>query len=236
MLLEVRGLTKEYKRASKAFAAVNNVDLSIEHKDFVSIIGKSGSGKSTLLNMLAGLLTQTSGSVVLDDQDISKLNDYEISYLRNKKIGYIAQGQSLLPSLTVLDNVLLPFHMFETNGDATDRAKQLLDGVGLSDFYNVFPAQLSGGEQRRVAIARAMINSPVILIADEPTSNLDSKTSKEIMELFSQIAEKGTVVLLVTHDLDIVKYGNRVLVMEDGLLNESKSILEHSISDKKTKE
>jgi putative ABC transport system ATP-binding protein len=220
ILLEIKGLSKEYQRRKKKFSAVDNVDLSISRGDFVSIIGRSGSGKSTLLNMVAGLLTPTSGSIRLEGTDIHTLKDKEISKLRNTRLGYIPQGLGTLSNLTVFDNVRLPYFLSKRQGNASERAAFLLDEVGISPLADMLPSQLSGGELRRVLIARALMNEPDILIADEPTSDLDTETTKEIMDLFTRINKNGTTVLIVTHELDTLAFGDRVLTMASGRLTE----------------
>jgi putative ABC transport system ATP-binding protein len=223
MLLEVRELTKEYKRSNALFPAVDKVNLSVARDDFVSIIGRSGSGKSTLLNLIAGLLRPTAGSISVDGQDVLSLDDRGISRYRNATIGYVPQGQSALANLTVLDNVQLPFYLFKRDGSALARAQSLLEEVGISHLAEAYPKQLSGGELRRVSIARALINRPAILIADEPTSDLDTQTTAEIMQLFAQISKQGTAVLLVTHELDTVSYGDSVYRMEAGRLAQAQA-------------
>ena len=220
MLLEVKDLVKEYKRGDTSFPAVNNANLSVSHNDFVSVIGRSGSGKSTLLNLIAGLLKPTSGSIEIEGRDILSLNDEYASFYRNSKIGYVPQGQSVLANLTVLDNVRLPFYFFKREGDAVKKALSLLEQVGIPHLAQSYPKQLSGGELRRVSIARALINDPTILIADEPTGDLDAQTTAEIMKLFSQFPSKRTAVLMVTHELDTVDYGNRIFKMDSGILAE----------------
>jgi len=218
MLLEIKKLTKEYKRGASSFKAVDNVDLSISEDDFVSIIGRSGSGKSTFLNMIASLIIPTSGSLELEGQNILSKKDKVTSFYRNSKIGYIPQGYSTLSNLTVLDNVRLPFFFYKREGDATEKALDLLEKVGIPHLAQSYPKELSGGELRRVSIARALINSPAILLADEPTSDLDSLTTTDIMQLFEQISQNGTAILMVTHELDTVNYGNSVYVMNSGVL------------------
>jgi putative ABC transport system ATP-binding protein len=217
-LLELRELTKEYKRGGRAFGAVNGANLSVEPGDFISIIGRSGSGKTTLLNMGAGLLTPTRGSVFFEGKDIYALGDKEISFLRNGKIGYVPQGQSLLSNFTVFDNVCIPWFLFKREGDVEGRAFILLEKVGISHLASSYPRELSGGEMRRGAIARALINEPRLLIADEPTGDLDAQTTAEIMRLFSDIAREGTAVLIVTHELDTLDYGNKTYSMDAGNL------------------
>jgi ABC-type lipoprotein export system ATPase subunit len=220
MLLEIRGLSKQYQRGGKTFPAVDNVDLSINRGDFISIIGRSGSGKSTLLNMIAGLLPPTSGSIALDGTDIYTLKNKEISGLRNTRLGYIPQGAGALSYLSVFDNVRLPYFLSKRQGDASGRASFLLDEVGISPLADLLPSQLSGGELRRALVARALMNEPDVLIADEPTSDLDVETTWEIMELFNRVSKNGTAILLVTHGLNTLECGNRVLTMASGRLAE----------------
>ncbi|MDR1470656.1 MAG: ABC transporter ATP-binding protein [Spirochaetaceae bacterium] len=225
-LLELRELSKEYKRGGRAFNAVDHASLSVEPGDFISIIGRSGSGKSTLLNMSAGLLRPTQGTVFFGGKDIYQLNDKEISWFRNEKIGYVPQGQSLLSNFTVLENVCIPWFLFKREGDAEGRAFLLLEKVGISHLAASYPKELSGGEMRRAAIARALINEPGLLIADEPTSDLDVETTADIMTLFGAIAREGTfnrtnnqtAVLIVTHELDTLSYGNKTYTMDSGAL------------------
>jgi putative ABC transport system ATP-binding protein len=218
-LLELQGLTKEYQRGGRAFNAVNSVTLSVQAGDYINIIGRSGSGKSTLLNMGAGLLSPTAGTVLFDGSDIYRLNDKEISFLRNAKIGYVPQGQSLLSNFTVFDNVCIPWYLFPREGDPYERVLALLEEIGISHLADSYPKELSGGELRRAAIARSLVNSPSLLIADEPTSDLDTQTTAEIMNLFSVIARNGTAVLVVTHELDTLSYGNKTYSMDSGNLS-----------------
>jgi len=218
-LLELSNLTKEYKRGAGNFNAVDNVNLSVQKGDFISIIGRSGSGKSTLLNMSAGLIVPTSGNVLFEGTDIFTLNDKKISFLRNEKIGYVPQGQSLLSNYTVLENVCLPWFLSKRSGTPAKRAFSLLEKTGISALCESFPKELSGGELRRVAIARSLINSPSLLIADEPTNDLDSETTEEVMKLLGEIAGEGTAVLIVTHELDTLSYGNKTYVMNNGNLS-----------------
>jgi putative ABC transport system ATP-binding protein len=218
-LLELNEVTKEYKRGGRSFNAVNRVSLSVEPGDFISITGRSGSGKSTLLNMSAGLLRPTAGTVLFDGDDIHSLNDRELSLLRNEKIGYVPQGQSLLSNFTVFDNVCIPWFLFKREGDVEGRAFILLEKVGISHLAASYPRELSGGEMRRVSIARSLINEPRLLIADEPTGDLDAATTADIMTLFSRIAREGTAVLIVTHELDTLHYGNKTYSMDAGNLS-----------------
>jgi putative ABC transport system ATP-binding protein len=217
-LLELKELTKEYRRRGRAFNAVNGVSLSVEPGDFISIIGRSGSGKTTLLNMSAGLLHPSGGTVLFEGHDLHRLRDKELSFLRNEKIGYVPQGQSLLANFTVFDNVCIPWFLFKREGDVEGRAFILLEKVGISHLAASYPKELSGGEMRRVSIARALINEPRLLIADEPTGDLDVETTAEIMRLFSRIAGEGTAVLIVTHELDTLEYGDKTYSMDAGNL------------------
>jgi len=217
-LLELRELTKEYRRGNRTFNAVNGANLSVERGDFISIIGRSGSGKSTLLNMSAGLLKPSAGTVLFEGRDIFSLQDLSISLLRNEKIGFVPQGQSLLSNFTVLENVCIPWFLFKREGEPEERAFSLLEKTGIDHLAASYPKQLSGGEMRRVAIARALINNPALLIADEPTSDLDAETTADIMRLLSVIAKEGTAVLIVTHELDTLSYGNKVYSMNEGNL------------------
>lgn len=219
MKLEIKNIKKEFKRGEKSFLAVNDVNLTITDKDFISIIGHSGSGKSTLLNLIAGLLNPSSGDILIDGKSIVGLNDKEISQIRNNKIGYILQGQSLLSNLTVLENIKLPFELMGNKGDASKYALELLEKIGISNLANSYPSVLSGGEAKRVAVARALINKPDILLADEPTSDLDEENTEIIMKLFKEISQQGTAVLMVTHNLSTTNYGNSVYKMKNGILN-----------------
>ncbi|MDF3001492.1 MAG: transporter ATP-binding protein [Bacillota bacterium] len=218
MLLEVNQLTREYKRGREAFRAVDEVSFTMADGEFVSIRGRSGSGKSTLLNLITGLLQPTGGSVFLDGENIFELDDRNYSYLRNSKLGYVSQVQSALSNLTVMDNVRLPFFLSKRDGEPSERAAALLEQVGIAHLAKAYPAQLSGGELKRVAIARALILSPELLIADEPTCDLDLQTTKEVLEFLASVAQRGTAVLMVTHEADASEYCNRTLFMESGKL------------------
>ncbi len=219
MQLTATNLTKEYKLGESVFTAVKGADLTVNSGEFVCITGRSGSGKSTLLNMIAGLLSPTAGKVTLDGKEIWKQNDAQASLARNARIGYISQGYSLLSGLDVLDNVRLPYYLHKRQGGAAEKALGLLEQVGIAHLKKAYPATLSGGEARRVSIARALVNSPQIVIADEPTGDLDWQTTQEIMRLFRQIAENGTAVLVVTHETDTASFGSRFYTMEAGFLS-----------------
>jgi putative ABC transport system ATP-binding protein len=220
MFLQAKGLSKQYQRGGETFSAVDNANLSVGRGDFVCIAGRSGSGKSTLLNMLAGLLPPDSGSLLFAGADMPAMKDKALAALRNDRLGYIPQGACALADLTVFDNVRLPWYLSRRQGDASGRAAFLLGEVGVARLAGMLPAQLSGGELRRVLIARALMNEPELLIADEPTSDLDRETTGEIMELFARINKTGVTILLVTHEPEALAFGNRILAMESGRLTE----------------
>jgi putative ABC transport system ATP-binding protein len=221
MILEAHEIKKRYYRGDIPFFAVGGVSLLIGEGEFVCIAGRSGSGKSTLLNILAGLLTPTSGSVVFEGKGYDKLNDDELSKLRNTRIGYIMQGHNVLSNFTVLQNVLLPHVFFKRGDDPTERALSLLEQVGLRPLASQYPSSLSGGELHRVSIARALLMSPGLLIADEPTGDLDEETVSEIIELFAAIVKDGTAVLMVTHNSDAANYADRLYTMKSGKFSEA---------------
>lgn len=224
MPIELKNLTKEYKRGKTVFKAVDGVNLVVDKGDFINIIGRSGSGKSTLLNLIAGLLSPSSGRIEVDNQDIATWDDKAVSAYRNTKIGCIPQGQSTLSNLTVLDNVRLPYHLQKRNGSSQERALSLLKQTGIAHLAQAYPRQLSGGELKRVAIARALINEPDYILADEPTGDLDVQMTTEIMKLFRQIAQNKTAVVMVTHELDVLEYGSRTLTMDLGILSERAAV------------
>lgn len=219
-LINVNNLSKSFKRGERDFFAIDNVSFDVKEKDFINIIGKSGSGKSTLLTLLSAIIEPTSGDIFVEGKNLSAMDDEEKSEYRNEFIGYVPQSLGTLPTLNVLDNVRLPYFFKKREGDGVERARMLLDMCGILDLENDFCKNLSGGELKRVLIARALMNEPKILIADEPTSDLDSKTTIEIMNMLKEINEKGTTIIIVTHDNDLLKYGSRLLEMTDGKLNE----------------
>mgnify|MGYP000963932999 CR=1 FL=1 len=220
MLLDVRHLRKEYKRGENVFRAVNDVDLAVDAGDFVCITGRSGSGKSTLLNMIAGLLEPTSGSILFDGAELLHRSDEEMSLFRNTRIGYIPQGPSAVANLSVLENVMLPFCLRKRTGNASAKAFALLEQLGVGHLAQMYPARLSEGELRRMTIARSLINTPALLIADEPTGDLDDENTSEVLEIFTRISRNNTAVLLVTHESDVVRYGNRRFNMNAGILSD----------------
>lgn len=222
-MIEAKGLTKRYFIGSEEIRAVDNVSLSIKKGEFVSIVGHSGSGKTTLLSLLGGLTRPDTGSINIDGIDILSLKDNELSEYRNEKVSFIYQFSSLIPTLTALENVILPTIFFKKKigGNLIDKAKELLSLVGLKDKFNAYPSQLSGGQQRRVAIARAFINDPELVLADEPTGDLDEDTEKEVMDLFERFnREMGITFILVTHNRELAKGAKRRFQMISGRINE----------------
>jgi ABC-type lipoprotein export system ATPase subunit len=221
-MIALNEVTKTYTLKKKTVVpAVCGVSLKVEPGEFVVITGRSGSGKTTLLNLVAGLARPTSGQVMIDNVDLWSLSDQEQSLLRNRKMGFVFQFPSLLSSLTTLENVALPAMFGRGNGnrDAYKRAARLLDEVGLSGKLSAYPRQLSAGQQQRVVVARSLINQPQLLLADEPTSNLDEQTEQEIIALFQEIhARDGITILLVTHAGQLVPHGTRALQMADGAI------------------
>ncbi len=219
MLLDVKNLRKDYQRGSQHFSAVNNVSFSMAQTDFISIMGKSGSGKTTLLNMIAGLLTPTQGKITINGTNLFELDDKQVSAFRNQNIGYIPQGSSLLPNLTALENIRLPFYLTKReNQSSLNYALELLEKAKIGYLKDTYPANMSGGEMRRIAILRALICRPQLVIADEPTSDLDEESSAQIMALLTEIHQQGTGLLIVTHDNDVANYSQRKLKMSSGRL------------------
>jgi len=222
-VISLQKVSKEYHLDERTTVpAVHNLNLNIGKGDFVIVIGRSGSGKTTLLNLAAGLIRPTGGHVLIDGTDLWSLNDSSLSLLRNEKIGFTFQFPSLMPSLTSLENVVLPtmFGVGRAKNEAYDNAAKLLKTMGLGDRMNAYPRQLSAGQQKRVVIARALINRPQILLSDEPTSDLDERTEEEMMGLLKEIHDTGVTVLMVTHSLELVAHASRAYEMEAGLLRE----------------
>lgn len=216
LVVQLVGLSKYYKLAAETVKAVDSIDLKVNKGDFLLITGRSGSGKTTLLSLIGGLTSPTTGEVYIHTDDLAGMKDEEISALRAKELGFVFQFHSLIPTLTTLDNVKLP-HMFVNSVAQSDDPIQLLSLVGLENKKYNYPAQLSGGQQTRVALARALANHPALLLADEPTGNLDHETEQEIMQLLQQINhERGVTIVMVTHNPELAKYANRHIVMEDG--------------------
>lgn len=216
MLIELIDVYKYYVMGLTTIKALNGINLKIDKGEFISIVGPSGSGKTTLLSIIGLLDRPTKGKVILENKDVSSLNDNELSSLRAEKIGFIFQTFNLIPNLTAKENVELASAFSNKVRDSEKKALELLKIVGLEDRANHRPSQLSGGEQQRVAIARALMNDPIILLADEPTGNLDSKTSLEILEIFKMLNKRGVTILLVTHNMMLAEEANRILYIKDG--------------------
>ncbi|HHV71874.1 MAG TPA: ABC transporter ATP-binding protein [Clostridia bacterium] len=217
-IIRLKSLTKKYKIGGEVITALNNVNLEIAQGEFICILGTSGSGKTTLLNITAGLERPTKGSVIINGVELSKVKEKDMAVFRRKYMGFIFQSYNLIPSLTALENATLPL-IFSGVGikERNKRAKELLVELGLGNRLFNKPTQMSGGQQQRVAIARALINNPEIIFADEPTGNLDSKTTNEIMELLIKLVkEKNRTLIMVTHDLELAQYADRVVHMVDG--------------------
>jgi ABC-type lipoprotein export system ATPase subunit len=215
-MITVNGVTKTFSAGSSEVRAVDNVDLEVQPGEFIIILGRSGSGKSTLLGMLAGLIRPTAGTIRIKGMDINTLNDNQIAELRAQEIGFVFQFSGLIPTVTALENVLIPT-LFCPNGPGNrETALELLKQVGVAERSNAYPRTLSSGEMKRVAIARALINKPSILIADEPTGDLDIDTESEIMELFRQLNSKGITIIMVTHNPDLIPCATRTYRMSQG--------------------
>jgi putative ABC transport system ATP-binding protein len=216
-LIEIKNLSKTYESGEECVMALADVDLHIARGEFISVMGPSGSGKSTLLTILGGLSHPSRGEVVVDEIPIFKLQMEKLADFRREYLGFIFQSFQLIPYLTVIENVMLPLSITEkSNREQLNMAEEILEKMGLKGKGKRLPDQLSGGEQERVAIARALVNSPPILLADEPTGNLDSKTGKEIMELFKSLNEEGQTIIMVTHNPENAAFSSRVVHLRDG--------------------
>jgi putative ABC transport system ATP-binding protein len=220
LLIEIVGLTKTYGVGDVAVHALRGVDVPVEPGEFVAIMGPSGSGKSTLMNILGCLDRPTSGAYVLDGEDVSRLSKDKLAGVRNRRIGFIFQSYNLLPRLTAVKNVMLPLlyngHQRLSDGECYERAIVALESVGLGDRVRHRPNELSGGQQQRVAIARALVNNPSIILADEPTGNLDTQSSEEILELLHQLHDRGVTIVMVTHEPGIAEHAGRIIYLRDG--------------------
>lgn len=223
-IIETREIAKRYVMGSEVIEALKSITISVNKGEYVAFMGPSGSGKSTLMNIIGCLDTPTSGSYVLNGQDVSNMGENELAEVRNKEIGFVFQTFNLLPRQSSLENVALPLIYAGYNkADRTEKAMLALKNVGLDNRASHKPNELSGGQRQRVAVARALVNDPSILLADEPTGNLDSKTSYEIMDLFDQIHSKGNTVIMVTHEEDIAEYAHRIVRLRDGLIESDKA-------------
>ncbi|PTM06429.1 MAG: macrolide ABC transporter ATP-binding protein [Bacteroidetes bacterium] len=218
-LIKLKQITRDFALGSQTVKVLKGIDLSINKNEYVALMGPSGSGKSTLMNLLGCLDTPTGGEYWLNGKDVSKMSDNELAEVRNTEIGFVFQTFNLLPRSTALENVSLPMvYAGKSNSERVSRATDVLDQVGLSDRMDHRPNQLSGGQRQRVAVARALVNKPSIILADEPTGNLDSKTSVEIMNLFKDIHALGNTVILVTHEEEIAQYAKRIIRLRDGII------------------
>ena len=216
-LLKLKKINLKYQTNKETIKVLNNIDLITKKKDTISIVGESGSGKTSLIMLIGGLEKATSGKIFFQNDEITKLSEDEVSEIRRKNIGIIFQSFYLIPNYTAVENVALTLELNKFKNPEKD-AKQLLDRFGLSHRFNNLPSQLSGGEQQRVAIARAIAMKPELILADEPTGNLDTKTSIEIMQIFESIQDKGNTVIIVTHEPDIAEHAHRIIKLRDGLI------------------
>ncbi|MBP8726003.1 MAG: ABC transporter ATP-binding protein [Saprospiraceae bacterium] len=229
-MIELRGIRKVYQMGDEQVEALRNIDLDIDRNEFLALMGPSGSGKSTLMNLIGCLDTPSSGSYMLNGKDVSSMNDNELAEVRNKEIGFVFQTFNLLPRISALDNVAMP--LVYAGASRTNReqiAKERLIDVGLADRMHHKPNELSGGQRQRVAIARALVNNPSIILADEPTGNLDTKTSEEILAIFQKIHEMGNTIILITHENDVAQKAFRIVRMRDGMIESDKSIHRENI-------
>lgn len=218
-IIDIKAITRDFQLGSETVHVLKGIDLRIEKGEYVALMGPSGSGKSTLMNILGCLDTPTAGSYILNGKQVSEMPDNELAEIRNKEIGFVFQTFNLMPRTTALDNVALPMvYAGYSKNDRTVRATEVLTQVGLADRMDHKPNQLSGGQRQRVAVGRALVNKPSIILADEPTGNLDSKTSVEIMKLFGEIHANGNTVILVTHEEDIADHAHRIIRLRDGII------------------
>ncbi len=222
-IIKINNLIKHYHVGAETIRALRSVSLTINKNEYVAIMGPSGSGKSTLMNILGCLDTPTEGDYVLNNTNVSHLEDDQLAEIRNKEIGFVFQTFNLLPRYSALENVSLPLIYAGVNKEERlERAENVLVSVGLEDRMTHKPNELSGGQRQRVAVARAMVNSPSIILADEPTGNLDSKTSVDILNLFDQIHKRGNTIILVTHEEDIAQHAHRIIRLKDGMIESDK--------------
>ena len=219
MIIEINNLYKTYKNGEMDVPVLHDVCLSVDQGEFVSIMGPSGSGKSTLMNIIGCLDRPTSGTYLFNGEDVSSMTDDQLSDLRNRGVGFVFQQFNLLPRETAVENVALPLVYANVPGkEREQRARAALERVNLSDRADFLPTQLSGGQKQRVAVARALVNNPSILLADEPTGALDSKSGEQLMELFCELNRQGTTIVMITHERGVANYAQRVLLMNDGIL------------------
>lgn len=224
-IIDIKAITRDFQLGSETVNVLKGIDLLINKGEYVALMGPSGSGKSTLMNILGCLDTPTAGSYILNGKQVSEMHDDELAEIRNKEIGFVFQTFNLMPRTTALDNVALPMvYAGFSKSERNERATEVLTQVGLADRMDHKPNQLSGGQRQRVAVGRALVNKPSIILADEPTGNLDSKTSVEIMKLFGEIHANGNTVILVTHEEDIADHAHRIIRLRDGVIeNDSRN-------------
>jgi len=226
-LIEAKGLAKSYKMGQEIIKALVSVDIRVQRGEYVAFMGPSGSGKSTLMNIVGALDTPSSGTYVLNGNDVSQMSESDLATVRNKEIGFVFQTFNLLPRYSALENVALPLvYAGLSKADRTAKARKALESVGLGNRADHRPNELSGGQRQRVAIARALVNDPSIILADEPTGNLDTKTSYDIMALFKELNQSGNTIIMVTHEEDIAEYAQRIIRLRDGII-ESDTINQH---------
>jgi putative ABC transport system ATP-binding protein len=219
LVIKIRNITRDFPLGNEVVKVLKGIDLDIEKGEYVALMGPSGSGKSTLMNLLGCLDTPTSGSYFLSGKDVSNMSDDDLAEIRNKEIGFVFQTFNLLPRTTALENVALPMvYAGISKGDRKIRAEEVLTEVGLADRMDHKPNQLSGGQRQRVAVGRALVNKPSIILADEPTGNLDSVTSLEILALFDEIHKQGNTVIVVTHEEEVAEHAHRVIRLRDGMV------------------
>lgn len=230
-IIRFQEIYKHYRVGAMVVEALRSVTLSIHRNDYMAIMGPSGSGKSTLMNILGCLDTPTGGAYYMNGKDVSKMEDNQLADIRNKEIGFVFQTFNLLPRYSALENVMLPLiYAGVSKAERVERGEMVLEQVGLKDRMAHKPNELSGGQRQRVAVARALVNNPTIILADEPTGNLDSKTSIDIMNLFSEIHSKGNTIVLVTHEEDIAQHAYRIVRLRDGLIESDITKTEHKTS------
>ena len=219
LVIDLKNITREFVVGQQIVRALRGIDIEIQRNEYTALMGPSGSGKSTLMNVIGCLDTPTAGTYLLNNKDVSRMVDNELAEIRNSEIGFVFQTFNLLPRYSALDNVALPLvYAGWSKKDRLERAAEVLEQVGLADRMKHTPNELSGGQRQRVAVGRALVNSPSIILADEPTGNLDSKTSHEIMGLFNEIHQNGNTVILVTHEEDIAEHANRIIRLRDGVV------------------
>lgn len=219
LVIDLKNITREFVVGKQIVRALRGINIEIQRNEYTALMGPSGSGKSTLMNVIGCLDTPTTGTYLLNKKDVSRMMDNELAEIRNTEIGFVFQTFNLLPRYSALDNVALPLvYAGWSKKDRLDRAAEVLEQVGLADRMTHTPNELSGGQRQRVAIGRALVNNPSIILADEPTGNLDSKTSHEIMALFNEIHQNGNTVILVTHEEDIAEHAKRVIRLRDGMV------------------